>query len=1142
MKMPVRLVAAAVALSFALVGCGGGGGKSSLVGGLPSGSGSGSQSSGHNVSFTLSIPAGGAGTTSTARRTPQSVSASTQSIAVTVNGGTPQTFNAASPTCTGTNPLTCTISVGAGIGLDSFLIVTYSGANGTGTALNAAIVTLNVTAGGPNSASATAGNIMTVNDSANGSGGSFSCTSGSTTCTLPEAVAEANAAYAATPGTTTAILFSGVSSIALSSTLEVSTNLVIIGPGASVANPPAVGAPAASGNLTINGGGGQAFFIGSGAVTFSGLTIAGGGGASTNGAAIQNYGTLSAFNMIFSNNSDGEDGGAIYDGGAAATTIVASTFSNNTAIYGGAMFGANNSPTTIVATTFSGNTSNNDGAYGGAFYMNNGNVSFINDTFTGNTSYEPSDGYANGGAIYDASSGALVVTSSTFTNNVAGNPASSFSGGNTGYGGAISIEGDDGPSVTITNSTFSNNYAGGPGMNSVDTGFGGAIYNDSCNPLTLSGNTFNGNKAQGAFFAFGGAIDDSCGALAGGTGGSPDTFTANIADASPCITVGDCVGYAAGGAVYLEDVASFTGETFSGNQVLGGGESDGGAITSDGANLTATNVTFSANSSTDPDFATGGALVAYDQTVTLTNVQFSKNAATGNGPSSNYPEAYGGGMAGDQISLAFSGVTFTSNSATTPQGGGTVLGGGLEEYDGDEGGCDDDCSKGHKPAPQSAAFSRVGTTSIAFSGGKHKIAAGKTWDDKAAAVQKAMAQFVTKQQAASARHVSPSSARGAKAASRNVMATRRPQQAGSSSALANVTFTGNTANGGPGGEAFGGGADLSGTPTVTGAAFSTNTATASGSEAFATGGGLSYSYSRCEEMSFTGTIIGNSTLDEGGGLSISDCDATVSQSTINSNLVTNAQYVGDGGGGIFNLGFLILTQSVVASNSVSPAFAQSGGGGMLSEDFFGESLTEIVNSTIADNTSATDGGGVLDGGTNGSGALALLQNVTIYQNTATTGKGGNAIEYANSGANLVLFQNTIFAGGSAPGDTDTNDAWNGDTVVSLNYNLVGQSSSTSTGTSICGVTGNPGHCANDLQNVSPQLASGFGNNGGPTSTIADTSGSPGAAYIPFAAGACGSTSYEETTFSGPAVDQRGYARGSGGKCDVGAFELNGTAP
>jgi hypothetical protein len=70
------------------------------------------------------------------------------------------------------------------------------------------------------------------------------------------------------------------------------------------------------------------------------------------------------------------------------------------------------------------------------------------------------------------------------------------------------------------------------------------------------------------------------------------------------------------------------------------------------------------------------------------------------------------------------------------------------------------------------------------------------------------------------------------------------------------------------------------------------------------------------------------------------------------------------------------------------------------------------------------------------------------------------------------------------------------------------------------------------------------NNSGPTFTMADQASSPGQAYIPFAVnGGSGSAtcgSYDSTVGL-IVVDQRGFTRGSGGHCDVGAFEFSGVA-
>ncbi|HTA40131.1 MAG TPA: choice-of-anchor Q domain-containing protein, partial [Candidatus Acidoferrales bacterium] len=60
------------------------------------------------------------------------------------------------------------------------------------------------------------------------------------------------------------------------------------------------------------------------------------------------------------------------------------------------------------------------------------------------------------------------------------------------------------------------------------------------------------------------------------------------------------------------------------------------------------------------------------------------------------------------------------------------------------------------------------------------------------------------------------------------------------------------------------------------------------------------------------------------------------------------------------------------------------------------------------------------------------------------------------------------------------------------------------------------------------------NNGGVTFTNADVTSSPGRAAVPFAASTCNGA-------AGTNVDQRGFTRGAGGRCDVGAYEFSGVA-
>jgi hypothetical protein len=59
------------------------------------------------------------------------------------------------------------------------------------------------------------------------------------------------------------------------------------------------------------------------------------------------------------------------------------------------------------------------------------------------------------------------------------------------------------------------------------------------------------------------------------------------------------------------------------------------------------------------------------------------------------------------------------------------------------------------------------------------------------------------------------------------------------------------------------------------------------------------------------------------------------------------------------------------------------------------------------------------------------------------------------------------------------------------------------------------------------------NNGGPTFTNADQATSPGKQHIPFATSQCNGITVPQ--------DERGFTRGTGGRCDAGAYEYMGVA-
>ena len=261
--------------------------------------------------------------------------------------------------------------------------------------------------------------------------------------TLRDAITQANSVTTATPANPFVISFSVMGTIDLTSPLPALNNNINLNvPGAW--------------DLTVQ----SVFTVDSGAVvSFSGMTIAGGG--------IANYGTATVINSTLS-------GGGIANYGTA--TVINST------ITGSYDCGLNNYGTaTVTDSTFSDNSTPVDGA-GGGIYNDGGTLMVSGSTFTGNSA-------TFGGGI--ANLGTATVINSTFTGN------SAYGGFGTGlvyggYGGGIFVLGG---SVMLTNCTVSGNnvtlLAAGVGV--VSSGGGGGIANEDVaiefNNTIVAGNT-----------------------------------------------------------------------------------------------------------------------------------------------------------------------------------------------------------------------------------------------------------------------------------------------------------------------------------------------------------------------------------------------------------------------------------------------------------------------------------------------------------------------------------------------------------------------------------------------------------------------------------------------------------------------------
>ncbi len=198
---------------------------------------------------------------------------------------------------------------------------------------------------------------------------------------------------------------------------------------------------------------------------------------------------------------------------------------------------------------------------------------------------------------------------------------------------------------------------------------------------------------------------------------------------------------------------------------------------------------------------------------------------------------------------------------------------------------------------------------------------------------------------------------------------------------------------------------------------------------------------------------GNSTMWDGyGGGIFSQGYLTVTDSTITQNrteakpLATGPSVVHASGGGIYNLGNMILESSTVFANSVfadgagSNGVTVASGAGVASE---GEGISSINNSTVAQNfgeaKSYALGGGVW----NNAGTLTITRSTIAFNylmgTDAVQGGGlisGGVVDVRNS----IIAKNALYGGtvwGAYGPDLDCG-------LSSSGYNLIGDSSGSET--------------------------------------------------------------------------------------------------
>lgn len=268
---------------------------------------------------------------------------------------------------------------------------------------------------------------------------------------------------------------------------------------------------------------------------------------------------------------------------------------------------------------------------------------------------------------------------------------------------------------------------------------------------------------------------------------------------------------------------------------------------------------------------------------------------------------------------------------------------------------------------------------------------------------------------------------------------------------------------------------------------------------------LNYGELSLNGVTLTGNAVSSTSFfgDSGGAVSnMYPATLTVSNSTISQNTVRSSLNASLGGG-IVNSGTLTVSNSTIRGNTVQGVGYNGGvnhsrGGGISSSG-----TLRINNSTISANQVFVGTGG----GIYSSGTLAI-NNSTIGANSASSG-GGVSITGTTTLQNSIV---TDSAGGNCAGS-----------IVSHGYNL----SSDDT----CAFTG-PG----DMNNTNPMLGP-LQNNGGPTQTMALSSGSP-------AIDAGNPSGCRDSNGNLLKTDQRGKPRPDmedTGGCDMGAYESQSVA-
>ena len=263
---------------------------------------------------------------------------------------------------------------------------------------------------------------------------------------------------------------------------------------------------------------------------------------------------------------------------------------------------------------------------------------------------------------------------------------------------------------------------------------------------------------------------------------------------------------------------------------------------------------------------------------------------------------------------------------------------------------------------------------------------------------------------------------------------------------------------------------------------------------------------------------------DGGAIYASDSDVEITQSTLSGNLAPGSNSTG---GAVHATGTSrVSAHSSTFTGNLAPDYDFSGAGGAIAA--FGGAPLTVEGSSFSGNEAGIGGGGairttvdlVLENSTffdnsslYGAAVYATVGQVDIESITATANdNAGGAVELDSGSGGSI--RNSILAGNRR------------EAPVFLGSDLVGDSSQTLVVSHTqFGTAFNYVNAGNNILDPDPQLGP-LTDNGGPTETMAISTTS--SAY--------------NTGSSTEQGDQRGVPRPQNGTDDIGAFELDDTAP